>query len=131
MNDSNDLNVEFSVAPGRTHLRITLSGRIDARSVGRFTVAGWEQTLGAGVAAVLIDARAARNVGSTVDNLKYARSVCRGIGSDPAFRATRQVVLVSPGDRSHDFVVRRFRELGQNITLTRDESRALHLIEEM
>lgn len=74
----------------------------------------------------LFDFRGAPNVQSVSKNIAFAKKELDGFGFP---RTACSAILVSPNDKSHDFIVKVFNNAGFNVKLFTDESAAIHWLE--
>ena len=74
----------------------------------------------------LVDVTKSRNVDPPTKNFSFARyDLIKNPGIDPSARVA---AIVSPGDKSHDFIETVFQDRGQDITLFTDRRQAIRYL---
>tara|TARA_B100000614_G_scaffold260580_1_gene287877 strand:- start:504 stop:887 length:384 start_codon:yes stop_codon:yes gene_type:complete len=110
------------------YIRVVLEGILDEKSAAESALATIKLIQATGIDRVLIDARKARNVASTIANVRYARPI--ETPADKAYRDAKQVIIVDCTDRSHDIAIRSLQLKGHNIRICHDEEHAIKMLTE-
>ena len=109
----------LSVSPDGAFIEMKIVGTIARESALEQNRAAHALGQETGIDAYLVDATEARNVDSPVDDYEFAHD---DMTAPPFSRTARVAVLVSPGDRSHDFVETVLRNAGLDVTLFVDRA---------
>jgi hypothetical protein len=93
---------EISVAQNAKYIIINVTGEINNSIALEMTIKSHQLGNKIDIDRFLVDLREARNMQSVVDNYKFAYEGMAGL--DSINRNAVAVMLVSPGDDSHDFI---------------------------
>lgn len=120
-----DYTIELS--DDQKFFRVKVRGRVTTDLARQWYADLEDRNRSLGVKRFLFDVRSASNVSSVIENYLFAYEDTVELDMS---RDVRSAILVSEGDRSHDFVETTFRNAGYNVKIFTDESSAVKWLEE-
>lgn len=121
------MSYEISLPENRKYVYVRVTEAITIELARRFSkdsaVLGRKHNLNR----FLFDVREARNVARTLLNYQFVHKEMAALDLD---KAARSAILVSPADKSHDFVETLARNAGYNVRLFTDAAAAIGWLEE-
>jgi hypothetical protein len=116
------VSYEISIAENGKYVRVKVTAAITTELARQFSIDASSYGAKNDLKRYLFDVREARNVASTLLNYQYAHKEMADMKLD---KTARSAILVSPADKSHDFIETLSRNAGYNVRLFTDEAAAI------
>lgn len=116
------MSYEISIAENGKYVRVKVTAAITTELARQFSIDASSYGAKNDLKRYLFDVREARNVASTLLNYQYAHKEMADMKLD---KTARSAILVSPADKSHDFIETLSRNAGYNVRLFTDEAAAI------
>ena len=121
------MKYEISISKSETYVKVKVNETISAEMARDFAEEAIKKANQHNIKKFLIDVRGTRNVAGHLENYLFAYENVNRFGLD---RNSRIGVIVSPGDKSHDFVETVLMNAGYNCCLFLEEYSAIEWLEE-
>lgn len=121
------MDYDVCASPCNTYILCRVAGGYTADEARFFALAAEAMSREKEIKRFLFDMREAQNESSIFRNYEYAYNDMPEMGMA---RSVRSAMLVSPEDRSHDFVETVCQNAGYNVRLFRDEQAAIAWLNE-
>ena len=119
-----DYSIEIS-ANGK-YLLVVIEVDITTKNARSWMLELIELSRDTGIKQYLYDVRKVKNVSNIADNYYYSNKDVSELNLD---RSSRQAILVSPEDHSHDFIETTMLNAGYEVKIFVDESEAIEWLE--
>jgi len=117
--------IDHSIKPSkdRTHIVLTVVGEVAGQHMMKYIIEAHALGNEMGINRYLVDATGARNIDSIIGNYDFAYSDMKK--TEGIDTLARVAALVSPGDKSHDFVETVLSNAGLSLKIFTDIDMAL------
>lgn len=120
------MGYQIELSDDGKYIRIRISGEMTVELAHEFSAKLQEMSRQTGVKRFLFDSRGAQNASSMLENYSFAYRDSEALGLE---RNVRSAILVSHGDKSHNFIEITMRNAGFNVRLFTSEAMAVEWLE--